>query len=257
MQRIGNRAFDALRSMRLTIGISEYADGSVLFECGKTKVHCSVSLGNSVPPFLYGKNKWWLTASYALLPTSTKVRIEREAQAKRNERSVEISRFIGRSLRSIVDLTQKNSEKTIFIDCDVLQADGGTRTACISGAFAALRIAERKWLEKGIIDRPLIQDEIAAISVGLLNNTVLLDVDFQEDSNVQADFNFVLTRSGDIVEIQGTAEQSPISWQSIESMRSIALKGVGEILNFIDNALDPLLKKYISTSTNRSIVSER
>ena len=234
MARLYKREYNQLRPLHISCNVSDFADGSVLLKIGKTKVLCAVSLTNNVPIFLRGKGRWWLTASYALLPTSTKTRIERESVAKRNERSVEISRLISRSLRSILKLREMQTEKTIHIDCDVIQADGGTRTACITGAFVALKLAEQRWLASGLITEPIIQDDIAAISVGLMNDKPLLDIDFAEDSNVQADFNFVLTRSGNVVEFQGSAEQHPISWDQVNEMKVLAQTGVQELLTFID-----------------------
>ncbi len=237
MKRAKNRACDQIRPLRITTGIMEYPDGSVLLELGKTKVLCAVSLTHGVPIFLRNKKKWWLTASYALLPTSTKSRIERESIARRNERSVEISRLIGRSLRSVIDLHDKSVEKTIHIDCDVIQADGGTRTACVTGAFIALKLAEQRWLQSGLIAEPMITDEIAAISVGIKDCTPLLDIDFSEDSTVQADFNFVLTRTGGVVEMQGSAEQSPITGDQFEAMQDLAREGVQQIFVFLDTEM--------------------
>lgn len=260
MTRSYKRKYDQLRPLKLTTDVAGNADGSVLFEIGRTKVLCTVSLSNTVPPFLRGKNKWWITASYALLPSSTKVRVERESNAKRNERSVEISRLIGRSLRAIVNLNDKNSEKTIHIDCDVIQADGGTRTACITGAFVALCLAEKKWLSNGILEKSIIKDEIAAISGGIYNDKPMLDIDFVEDSNGIADFNFIMTRSGDIIEIQGCAEQRPISWQQVDALRRLAYTGVEHLLSFIDeelknkteNRLQVSLKELISNASTNS-----
>lgn len=234
MARPYKRAHDQLRPLDISCNISDFADGSVILKIGKTKVLCAVSLSNNTPVFLRGKGRWWLTASYALLPTSTKNRVERESIAKRNERSVEISRLISRSLRSVVKLNTMQSEKTIHVDCDVIQADAGTRTACITGAFVALKLAEQRWLARGLITEPIIQDDIAAISVGLMNDQPLLDIDFAEDSNAQADFNFVLTRSGKVVELQCSAEQHPVSWEQVNEMKALAQKGVQELLTFID-----------------------
>ena len=256
MARSYQRTDDQLRPLKITAGIAGNADGSVLFEIGKTKVLCNVSLSNSVPPFLRGKNKWWLTASYALLPSSTKVRVEREFNTKRNERSVEISRLIGRSLRSVLNLNEKNSEKTIHIDCDVIQADGGTRTACITGAYVALCLAEKKWLKRGLLEKSIIQDEIAAISGGIHNDKPLLDIDFIEDSNGVADFNFVMTRSGDIIEMQGSAEQHPISWQQVDALRKLAHKGIEQILTFIDSEINVKTDNRLHV-TLKDLVSER
>lgn len=239
MRRVKNRPCDQIRPLCITPGVMEYPDGSVLLQLGKTKVLCAVSLTHGVPLFLRNKKKWWLTASYALLPTSTKSRIERESVAKRNERSVEISRLIGRSLRSIVNLRDKALEKTIHIDCDVIQADGGTRTACVTGAFTALKFAEQRWLQSGLIAEPMITDEIAAISVGIKDGTPLLDIDFSEDSTVQADFNFVLTRSGGVVEIQGSAEKSPITSDQFTAMQDLARGGIQQIFAFLDAEMLP------------------
>jgi ribonuclease PH len=237
MRRPKKRTHDQIRPLHITTGIMEYPDGSVLLELGKTKVLCAVSLTHGVPLFLRNKKKWWLTASYALLPTSTQSRSERESIVKRNDRSVEISRLIGRALRSVLNLHDKSIEKTIHIDCDVIQADGGTRTACITGAFVALKIAEQRWLQSGLITEPMITDELAAISVGINDGIPLLDLDFAEDSTVQADFNFVLTRSGCIVEIQGSAEQKPIAAEQFNTMKILAYQGIQQIFSFLDKDL--------------------
>lgn len=203
-----------------------YADGSVLLKLGKTQVYCAVTMQNGVPPFLRGQGTGWLTAEYSLLPTSTQVRKQREAVAmKRNNRSIEISRLISRVLRSIVTM-HGFGERTITIDCDVLQADGGTRTACITASYLALRKAVECWMASGTLRSNIITDELAAISVGIMGDDVLLDVDYQEDSAVDADFNFVLTRSGGVVEVQGTAEKKPISWDLFERARTLAHVGV-------------------------------
>jgi len=255
MARSYNRSFDQLRPLKITCNISDFADGSVVLQIGKTKVLCAVSLANNVPVFLRGKSKWWLTASYALLPTSTKNRVERESHAKRNERSVEISRLIGRSLRSVVQLSDMPSEKTINIDCDVIQADAGTRTACITGAFVALKLAEERWLASGLITEPIIQEEMAAVSVGLVNDQPLLDIDFSEDSNAQADFNFILTRDGKAIELQCSAERHPISWEHVCRMKELAQKGVQELLTFVDqNVIFNRSKKYESLANSSDLL---
>lgn len=238
MPRSFQRAHDQLRPINITTDVSGNADGSVLFEIGQTKVLCTVTLSSSVPPFLRGKKKWWLTSSYALLPSSTKVRIERESSGKRNERSVEISRLIGRSLRSIISLNDKQSEKTIHVDCDVIQADGGTRTACITGAFIALRLAEQKWLKNGLLEKTVLQHEIAAVSAGIVHKKPMLDIDFIEDSNSIADFNFVMSRTGEVIEMQGCAEQHPISWQQIQDLKDLAQHGIEQILEIIEQKID-------------------
>src|SRR6266404_6459616 len=210
--RNDKRTPDQLRPVSFSRDIFEYAAGSVLFEMGNTKVLCAVSLQNGVPPFLRGKGIGWLTAEYSLLPTSTMTRTQRESSsAGKNGRSVEIARFIGRCFRSIVD-TSTIGERTITIDCDVLQADGGTRTAAITGAFLALKMAQEYWLQARLINQSIIIEHIAAVSVGVVDGNVLLDLNYQEDSVATADFNFVITQTNKIVEMQGGAETAPLSW---------------------------------------------
>lgn len=229
-----NRASDELRHLKVTYDIFSYAAGSVLFEMGKTKVLCSVTLQNGVPHFLRGKRRGWLTAEYSLLPASTPIRTVREVTAnKRNGRTIEISRLIGRSLRSVVNL-QALGEQTIFIDCDVLQADGGTRTACITGAYLALKAAQTVWLERGIIPYQFIKDDLVAVSVGVNSQGTFLDMDFAEDSSIDADFNFVLTRSGGVVEVQGSAERGPLTWDNFDQLKAYALKGANDMFEFFD-----------------------
>ena len=228
MVRAFGRAADQIRPIKVSYDVFEYAEASVFFELGKTKVLCAISVQNSVPPFLKGKKIGWLNAEYAMLPTSTHTRKDRETGFKQNGRSIEISRLIGRVLRSVVSL-EHFGERTIIVDCDVVQADGGTRTACISGAYLALKNAVDRWLDSGKIAQTILKDDLAAISVGLKDGELLLDLDFTEDSSVGADFNFVMTRSGDLVELQGCAEQKPMSWHYMEKMRSLAYKGVQDI----------------------------
>ncbi len=228
VSRAHGRAFDQIRPIKISYDVFEYAESSIFFELGRTKVLCAISVQNSVPPFLKGKKVGWLSAEYAMLPTSTHTRKDRETSFKQNGRSIEISRLIGRVLRSVVSL-EYFGERTIVVDCDVVQADGGTRTACISGAYLALKIAVERWLASGKIAQTILKDDLAAISVGLRDDELLLDLDFAEDSCVDADFNFVLARSGDIVELQGCAEQKPISWHHVEKMRALAHKGVQDI----------------------------
>ncbi len=235
VQRIDGRKFDQIRNLKISYDCFGFSDSSVLLELGKTKVLCCVTLENNVPQFVKGKNEGWITAEYALLPTSTLQRNSRESSSfKRNSRSVEISRLIGRSLRTIVNLT-KLGEKTINIDCDVLQADGGTRTACITGSFLALKKAELKWLSQGIINEPILIDEIASISTGIYSGQPLLDLNFEEDKLAEIDFNFVLTKSGKIIEIQGTGEKRPISWNEFEQLKLLAESGVNQIFSSLDD----------------------
>lgn len=242
--RTGQRSSDQVRPLRVTYDIFSYAAGSALFEMGNTKVLCAVTLQQGVPHFLRGKKTGWLTAEYSLLPASTPIRTVREVTAnKRSGRTIEISRLIGRVLRSVINLDALG-EQTIFIDCDVLQADGGTRTACITGAYLALKAAVACWINKGILTQSILIDELAAVSVGITQNTVLLDLDFVEDSATEADFNFVLTRSGKIIELQGSAERFPLTWDHYESMKFLALKGVQELFSFFDR------NPYVTASGN-------
>lgn len=232
--RSGNRACDELRPMKVTYDVFGYAAGSVLFELGKTKVLCAVTLQNGVPHFLRGKHRGWLTAEYALLPVSTPVRTVRESTSnKRNGRTIEISRLVGRALRAVSNL-QVLGEQTIFIDCDVLQADGGTRTACITGAFLALKAAEAIWKSRGLIPYGFLKDDLVAVSVGVNGQGAYLDMDFAEDSVADADFNFVLTRAGRLVEVQGASERETVSWDDFDLAKSYALKGAQELFEFFD-----------------------
>lgn len=234
-QRLDGRSDNQIRSIKLVHNVYGNSQGSVLFSLGNTKVLCSVMLQDGVPHFLRGTGQGWLTAEYSMLPAATITRSPREASImRRNNRSIEISRLIGRSLRAVIDL-KKLGEKTIYIDCDVLQADGGTRTAAINGAYCALKNAIEKWITRGIIKETLLTDSLAAISVGWINNKPLLDVNFLEDNKVDADFNFVMTGTGKVVEIQGATESSPLEWEAILLMRESAFKGVQDIIAFIDN----------------------
>jgi ribonuclease PH len=233
--RNDRRTPDQLRPVSFSRGICEFAAGSLLFEMGKTKVLCAVSLQNGVPQFLRGKGTGWLTAEYALLPTSTVVRTQRDGSSTgKNGRSVEIARFIGRCFRSIVDLSTIG-ERTITIDCDVLQADGGTRTAAITGAFLALEMAQGMWLQSRVINQPIINERISAISVGVISDNVFLDLIYEEDSVATADFNFVITQSDKIVEMQGGAESSAVSWNMFEQVRTMACHGVKQLFALHDN----------------------
>lgn len=246
MNRQLNRPAHKIRPVQLTYNIYEYATGSVLFQMGRTKVLCAVTIGDGVPHFLRGSGTGWLTAEYSMLPTSTHSRTERESIKKRSGRSVEISRLIGRSLRSIIDFSVLK-ERTLIIDCDVLQADGGTRSAAISGAYCALKMAEQKLLTQKIISRPLLTDEVAAISVGISDGKLLLDLDCKEDMGIDADFNYIMTRSGSIIEVQGCAEKRPISWEQVNEMYHLAQGGVEQVFEFIDSY------DYVPQSTSSHI----
>ena len=219
-----------LRPLLITPGYLKTADGSVLIEVGDTKVICTAKLEERVPPFLRNSGKGWITAEYGMLPGSSQVRIGREsARGKIGGRTHEIQRLIGRSLRAIADL-KSLGEKTIWIDCDVIQADGGTRTAAITGGYVALVEAVRRWLDRGIITKDPIQDSVAAISIGVIEGRIFLDLRYEEDSRANVDMNFVMTGSGKFVEVQGTAESAPFTKKQMERMAEIAQTGIRELL---------------------------
>ncbi len=240
MKRHDKRRADQLRPLKVTYNIFEYAAGSVLFEQGRTKLLCAVSLQPSVPPFLRNKGVSWLMAEYALLPASTKVRTNREASVmRRSGRSIEISRLISRSLRTVIDNTVLG-EQTIFVDCDVLQADGCTRTVSISAAHVALSMAQERWLAHGTIKQPFLKEGIAAVAVGmLLDKTLVLDPDYHEDSTSIADLNIVMTYSGKLIEMQGGAEQEPIDWECMGEIASLARGGIETIASFVEKHAPP------------------
>jgi ribonuclease PH len=227
--RPSERAPDALRAVTLETGVNRYAEGSCLASFGHTKVLVTASLEEGVPPFLRGRGQGWVTAEYGMLPRATHTRGRREAAAgKQSGRTQEIQRLIGRSMRAVVDM-KALGERQISLDCDVIQADGGTRTAAITGAWVALRIATRYLLDEGLIKTDPMLDQVAAISCGVFNGFPVLDLDYEEDSNAEADANFVLTGSGDIVEIQATGEKRGFSQGEFESLFSLARKGIGEL----------------------------
>ena len=233
MKRNDGRSADQIRSLFLTYGVYGNADGSVLFELGKTKVLCSVMMQDGVPAFLRGKGKGWLTAEYTMLPASTQTRTVRDSSSvHKNGRSVEISRLIGRALRSVVNL-DGIGERTIYVDCDVIQADGGTRTAAITGAYCALQHAMDGWNKHYKISPNILLDSVGAVSVGWSDDQILLDINFEEDSVIGADFNFVMTGSGKVIELQGATEKEPISWEIIDQMRHVAFHGIKQMLENI------------------------
>jgi ribonuclease PH len=228
--RPSERRPDALRAVTLETGINRYAEGSCLVSFGHTKVLVTASLEEGVPPFLRGKGQGWVTAEYGMLPRATHTRGRREAaQGKQSGRTQEIQRLIGRSLRAVVDL-KALGERQISVDCDVLQADGGTRTASITGAWVALRQATRYLLDEGVISVDPILDHVAAVSCGVFEGTPVLDLDYEEDSNAEADANFVLTGAGDIVEIQATGEKRGFSVGEFEQLFALARQGIGELI---------------------------
>jgi ribonuclease PH len=219
-----------LRPVTLETGVNRYAEGSCLVSFGHTKVLVTASLEEGVPPFLRGRGQGWVTAEYGMLPRATHTRGRREAaQGKQSGRTQEIQRLVGRSLRAVTDLTALG-ERQITVDCDVVQADGGTRTASITGAWVALRLATRHLLEEGVIARDPILDHVAAVSCGVFADTPVLDLDYEEDSNAEADANFVLTGAGDIVEIQATGEKRGFSQAEFEALFALARAGIGDLI---------------------------
>lgn len=238
--RADGRKAEELRPVRIMPGYIKHADGSVLIEVGDTRVICTAKLENKAPPFLRNSGKGWITAEYGMLPSSSQARISREAARGRiGGRTHEIQRLIGRSLRAIADLASL-AERTVWIDCDVIQADGGTRTASITGAYVALAEAVRRWLKQGVIEKDLLRDSVAAVSVGIVDGHVLLDLNYEEDSRAEVDMNFVMTGSGKFVEVQGTAESSPFTKKRLDQMAETAHQGIRELLNFQKKVLATL-----------------
>ena len=236
--RPSNRAHHELRNVEIIRHYTKHAEGSVLVKFGDTHVLCTASVEEKVPGFLKGKNQGWVTAEYGMLPRSTDSRMQREAsQGKQSGRTQEIQRLIGRSLRAIIDL-QKLGERSIQIDCDVIQADGGTRTASITGAYVALHDAISHLLKKGLITESPLRDAVAAISVGIYQGEPVLDLDYIEDSDCDTDMNVVMTGSGGFVEIQGTAEGEPFQWDAMNAMLDLAAAGIGELLAKQKDALE-------------------
>ena len=229
--RPSKRQPDELRTIRITRRYTRHAEGSVLIECGDTKVICTASIEDKVPPFLKGKGQGWLTAEYGMLPRATNTRSDREAaRGKQSGRTQEIQRLIGRALRAVVDL-EKMGERTLQIDCDVIQADGGTRTASITGAFVAVHDAVSHMLEKKLVAASPLLDSVAAVSVGVYQGTPVLDLDYPEDSACDTDMNVVMTGSGGLVEVQGTAEGSPFSRAEMNAMLDLAQKGIAQLIS--------------------------
>ncbi len=230
MTRLFDRAADALRPTSLTPNVLIHAEGSVMIEAGLTRVMCTASVEDRVPPFLRGSGKGWVTAEYGMLPRATSTRMQREATAgKVGGRTQEIQRLIGRSLRSVTALKELG-ERTIWIDCDVIQADGGTRTASITGAFVALVLAMDRLRQQGALKNIPIVDYVAATSVGIVKNTPLLDLAYEEDSAAEVDMNVVKTGSGMFIEVQGTAETAPFDRASLDTLLALADKGIAELV---------------------------
>jgi len=228
--RPSGRKPDELRAVRITRGYTRHAEGSVLVEFGDTRVLCTASIEDRVPPFLKGQGKGWLTAEYGMLPRSTNTRTQREASAGRQSgRTHEIQRLIGRSLRAVTELAALG-ERTIQIDCDVLQADGGTRTASITGAFVALHDAAQALVQEQVIAAWPLTNFVAAVSVGVYQGVPVLDLDYAEDSQCETDMSVVMTGSGGLVEVQATAEGAPFSRAQLDSMVDLAAAGIGQLI---------------------------
>lgn len=229
MKRADGRAWDEIRPVHITPGFQSFAEGSAMIELGKTRVLCSVSVEDRVPNFLKGSGTGWITAEYAMLPRSTVTRTPRDSSLGRVAgRNQEIQRLIGRSLRAVTDLTALG-ERTLTIDCDVIQADGGTRTAAITGAYVALYQATKTLTNMGIISSIPLKSAVAATSVGIFSSNMLLDLCYDEDCNAEVDFNVVMTSQGKYVEVQGTAEGKPFTKETIDSLLSLAGKGIQQL----------------------------
>ncbi len=236
--RSDGRRVDELRSVRITPGYLPHAEGSALIEMGQTRVICAASVEDRVPPFLRGRGQGWVTAEYAMLPRATLQRTSREVgRGGPSGRTHEIQRLIGRSIRAVVDMGLMG-ERTITLDCDVLQADGGTRTASITGAYVAFALACRHILKAGKISRLPIKNEVAAISVGILNGTPILDLDYMEDSKAEVDMNIICSGDGRFIEVQGTAEREPFTREEMDKLFELARIGVEQLVAVQRNVLE-------------------
>jgi ribonuclease PH len=247
--RTGDRKMNAMREVRIELDYTKPPEGSVLISIGDTRVLCTSSVEDKVPPFLSNKNQGWITAEYGMLPRATSTRTPREsARGKQTGRTVEIQRLIGRSLRSIVNLSLLGN-RTLLIDCDVIQADGGTRTASITGGFLALALTVDSLMRKRLLEFSPIMDYVAATSVGILGNEARLDLDYAEDSQADVDMNLVMTGKGRFVEIQGTAEKTAFTEKQLAEMLSLGIAGIHHLVQIQKNALLP------RTSLNRLVPS--
>ncbi len=236
MKRSDGRKPEALRPLKITRNYLKHAEGSVLIEMGDTRVICTASLEERVPPFLRNTGKGWVTAEYSMLPRSTTTRTPRESN-RGSGRTFEIQRLIGRSLRSVTDLTGFG-ERTIWVDCDVIQADGGTRTASITGAYVALVDAFQKMVEKGMIKKIPVHNSVAAVSVGKVEGKILLDLNYEEDSRAEVDMNVVMTGSGEFIEVQGTAENAVFSKKEMDALIRTAEKGIKKLTAYQKKSLE-------------------
>ena len=248
LSRNSGRNFDQIRGIEVVFDPFGRSDASVLFSMGRTVVFASVSLVNGVPQFLRGKGTGWLTAEYEMLPSASKPRgLRASSSAHRNKRSVEISRLIGRVFRSVTDFSSFG-ERTIYIDCDVLSADGGTRTAAINGASAALFIAANRWANRKIITTNVFPKNIAAISAGVVNGNVFVDLEQEEDNEADADFNFVLSHDNEVIEVQGTAERGPVAWNVFEQLKDLSASGCKEIIQKLETFQNGLSEECLLQS---------
>ncbi|MFY9174361.1 MAG: ribonuclease PH [Peptococcia bacterium] len=244
MERPNNRGPAQIRPVKITPGYIKYPEGSVLIEMGNTKVICNASVEERVPPFLKGQNSGWITAEYSMLPRATSIRNQREAsRGKVTGRTNEIQRLIGRSLRAVVDLAALG-ERTITLDCDVIQADGGTRTASITGAFVALVLALDKLVQEGKLEKLPLLDWLAAVSVGKIEDELVLDLCYEEDSNAVVDMNVVMTGQGHFVEVQGTAEGYPFTREELNRLLELSEQGVRELIKLQKETLRALGGSY-------------
>ncbi|MFC1871001.1 ribonuclease PH [Chloroflexota bacterium] len=240
MKRADGRAYDELRPLKITPGFQSFAEGSVLIELGQTHVLCSVSVEERVAAFLKGGGSGWITAEYAMLPRSTVTRTPRDSSPNKvSGRSQEIQRFIGRSLRAVTNLSALG-ERTLTVDCDVLQADGGTRTAAVTGAYVALYQALQTMVDMGILSSIPLKSAVAGTSLGIVHNYMMLDLCYDEDSNAAVDFNVVMTSRDEFVEVQGTAEGKPFARDAIDSLLAIAEKGIKQLLEAQQQAVDKI-----------------
>ena len=241
MTRQSGRKNNELRKVKITKDYIKYAEGSCLIEFGNTKVIATASVENSVPPFLKGKGQGWVTAEYGMIPRSCKTRVPREAaKGKLGGRTHEIQRLIGRSMRAVVDMG-KIGERTVWMDCDVIQADGGTRCASITGSFVALVLALEKLKNDGILSEIPVSDYVAAISVGMLDGKPVLDLDYEEDSGADVDMNIVMTGSGHFIEVQGTAEKEPFAKADMEKLLALAKEGIDLLVTAEKRALKGII----------------
>ena len=243
MERLGNRANDEIRPVKITTNFTKYAAGSVLIEMGETKVICTATVEDKVPPFLRNTGKGWITAEYSMLPRATGERTQREsAKGKLSGRTMEIQRLIGRALRACIDL-DKIGERTITIDCDVIQADGGTRTTSITGGYIALAMAIERMVRNGVLEENPIKSKIAAISVGIVGGTPMLDLKYSEDSAAEVDMNVIMNDRGEFVEVQGTGEEATYTRAELNTLLDLAEKGINDLFEIQNKNLEEEFSK--------------